>query len=248
MKYLPLADEKKTISLNFTKEEKDRIKKFMEKYAERKTTAYFEEKRWLVDGCVVTLYTSGKLVVQGNKCREVSKKILAELLPEKDFVLGIDEAGRGESFGAFVISAVLADNNKMRELRDSKKISLAKIDEKAKAAQKNALATLVLSCSPEFIDTIRKKGSTLNELQRRFLLLAPKLFEGLGIDFVTKADGGPIEGVNNVEFLIKGDDLCATIGAASIIAKAFREAFPNKEKRKTWSSNSETSIVSGPKN
>ncbi|MEM4598891.1 MAG: DUF3378 domain-containing protein [Candidatus Diapherotrites archaeon] len=236
MRSLQPEKEKKTVALNFTDSEKNAIKAFFSKYPEKPTTAYFEEKRWLVNNCTVTLYTSGKLVVQGNNCENISKMLLKELLPKQELVLGIDETGRGEKTGAFIICGVLADNSKMRELRDSKKLDLSKIDEKAKIAQKNSMATVVLTCSPEFIDLVRKNGYTLNELQKRFLNMAPQLFTGLGFEFSTKADGGLINGVNNVEFIIKGDDLCATIGAASIIAKSIRENFPNKSERKTWNS------------
>ncbi|MCX8190017.1 MAG: DUF3378 domain-containing protein [Candidatus Diapherotrites archaeon] len=235
MRYLQPEKDKKTITLNFTEAEKGLIRNFLSRYPEKPTTAYFEEKRWQVNGCTVTLYTSGKLVVQGNGCSKVSDMLVKSLLPKQELIFGIDETGRGEKVGAFVICGVLADNNKMRELRDSKKLELSKIDEKAKVAQKNSMATLVLICSPDFVDLVRKNGSTLNELQRRFLILAPQFFKNLGFEFSTKADGGPIDGVTDVEFIIKGDDICATIGAASIIAKSVRDNFPNKAERKTWS-------------
>ena len=229
---------KKSVVLNFTEQEKEGIKEALKSATERPVTAYFEEKRWSVDGCTVTLYKSGKLVVQGNNCEALAKKLLGKLITKEDIVLGIDEAGRGERTGVFTIAAVLADNNKMRELRDSKKIDPKRFEEKAKIVEENCLANVVVSFSPEFIDIVRKAGLTVNELQKRFILLAPKLFENKAINFKTKVDGAPIGDVENVEFIIHGDDLCATISAASILAKLAREKSPNKRIRKTWKTKS----------
>lgn len=227
-------NSKSSVVLNFTEQEKDAIKAALKEFPERATTAYFEERRWFVNGCTVTLYKSGKLVVQGNNCESVAKMLLGRVIKKEDFVLGIDEAGRGERTGVFTIAAVLADNNRMRELRDSKKIDLKKLEEKAKIVQENSLASAIVVFSPEFVDIARKSGLTMNELQKRFISLVPKLFETNAIDFKIKVDGGPIDGVEEAEFIIHGDDLCATIGAASILAKLAREKSPNKAARKTW--------------
>jgi ribonuclease HII len=147
---------------------------------------------------------------------------------------GIDETGRGELTGVFTIAAVLADKNKLRELRDSKKIK--KLEEKRLLVEQNCLASLTAAFTPEFIDLARKSGISMNELQRRFIVLAPKLFEVPALEFKVKVDGSPIKGADNAEFIVGGDDKCPVIASASVLAKLTRDNFANKRKRKTWKS------------
>ncbi len=221
------------VTLNFSEEEKEKIIEALSKFPEKKVSAPFEEKRWLINSCTVTLYKTGKLVVQGNNCEKVARAIMKELAFEGELILGIDEAGRSEPFGCFTIAAVLADKNKLRELRDSKKIK--NIGERVKIVTKNSLASVVVSFSPEFLDEARKAGLTLNELERRFIILAPKLFELPNRRFKTRVDGAKLKGCD-AEFIIGGDDLCPVIGAASVLAKFSRESSTNKNRRKTWRS------------
>ena len=223
----------KPVVLNFSQEEKGRIIKVLSSHQEKKVAASFEEKRWLINGCTVTLYKTGKLVVQGKRCKKVADEILKKLLSKEELILGIDEAGRGERFGNFTIAAVLADKNKMRELRDSKKIK--KLEEKAKIVEENSLANVIVSFSPEFIDEVRRAGLTMNELQRRFINIAPELFKIPGKSFKVRVDGSPLKGCN-AEFIVGGDDKCPVIGAASVLAKSARKKSPNKNRRKTWKS------------
>lgn len=219
--------------LNFSQEEKDKIIKELSSNPEKKVSASFEEKRWLIDGCTVTLYKTGKLVIQGRQCRKVADEILKKMLSREELILGIDEAGRGEHFGNFTIAAVLADKNRMRELRDSKKIK--RLEEKLKIVEENSLASVVVSFSPEFIDEARRAGITMNELQKRFIDFAPKLFKITGKSFKIHVDGSPIKGCN-AEFIVHGDDKCPVIGAASVLAKSARDKSQNKKIRKTWKS------------
>jgi len=233
VRLLPNERHQKAVVLNFSPSEKSLVKNALKGFSEKKVNALFEEKRWLVDGCTVTLYNTGKLVVQGNACKNVAKLILSRLLLKEELVLGIDEAGRGESTGIFSIAAVLADKNRLRELRDSKKVK--RIEEKAKIVKKNSMASVVASFSPEFIDMARKSGITMNELQKRFIALAPKLLELPACRFEVKVDGAPLKGAK-ATFIVGGDDKCPVIGAASVLAKFARESSPNRERRKTWKS------------
>ncbi|RLG70115.1 MAG: hypothetical protein DRO07_00965 [Candidatus Iainarchaeum archaeon] len=223
----------KPVVLNFSQEEKGKIIKVLSQYSKKKVSAPFEEKRWLIAGCTVTLYKTGKLVVQGKQCKKVANEILKKMLSKEELILGIDEAGRGEHFGNFTIAAVLADKNKMRELRDSKKIK--KLEEKTKIVEENSLASVTVSFSPEFIDEARRAGLTMNELQKRFINIAPELFKIPGKTFKVRVDGSPLKGCD-AEFIVGGDDKCPVIGAASVLAKSAREKSPNKNQRKTWKS------------
>ncbi|MCD6478605.1 MAG: hypothetical protein J7L44_01830 [Candidatus Diapherotrites archaeon] len=224
--------EQKAVVLNFSREEKCAVKKALADFPEKDVRAPFEEKRWLIDKCTVTLYKTGKLVIQGKGCENIAKSILKKLLLKEELVLGIDEAGRGEPTGAFTISAVLADKNRLRELRDSKKTK--KLEEKRVLVEQNCLASLTAIFSPEFIDVARKSGITMNELQRRFIVLAPMLFKIPALKFKVKVDGARIKGAGNAEFVVGGDDKCPVIASASVLAKLAREDFANKRKRRTW--------------
>jgi len=132
---------------------------------------------------------------------------------------------------SLVIAGVLGDKNKLRELRDSKKTT--RINEKKAIVSRNALAIATVSFSPAFIDSARKKGISLNELQA-------KAFKAINFALNPKSewpaivDGMPLRGCNGFRFVIKGDDLEPVVGAASIIAKSLREESENKKKRTTW--------------
>lgn len=220
-----------TITLNFGVGEKKAIKKLFSEFELLSTKTKFEEARWRSWGCTVTLYSTGKLVIQGAKEQYVKRFILGEIAGEKEIELGMDEAGRGENFGALVIAGVLGDKNRLRELRDSKKTSNLK--KKKKIVSMNALAIASVIFSPEFVDSARKRGISLNELQA-------KAFKAINFalnpesKFPVLVDGMPLRGCNGFKFLVKGDDLEPVIGAASIIAKSLREESENKGKRFTW--------------
>ncbi len=220
-----------SVTLNFGAHEKSEIKKVMAGFDGLETKTDFEEMRWKARNCVVTLYSSGKLVIQGLQCKKVKEFILSELGLPRELQLGIDETGRGERSGPLVIAGVLGDKNKLRELRDSKKT--ANIGQKREIASKNALAIATVEFSPEFIDHSRKKGVTVDELQAKAarainLALNPKS------EWPVLVDGKALKGCNGFKFVVKGDDIEPVIGAASVIAKNARENSANKEKRQTW--------------
>jgi len=98
------------------------------------------------DGVHVSLYQSGKCVVQGRKAEEwvlytLEPRILKKaelgyeevLHPEKFSPhAGVDESGKGDYFGPLVIAAVYLDSSQMRRLldegiRDSKKVSSGRL-------------------------------------------------------------------------------------------------------------------------
>ncbi len=223
------------VSLNFSKEDKPGIKSALGEFRAIATKTDFEEERWLVNGCTVTLYSTGKLVIQGKGEESIKHFIMDRLGLKEELLLGIDEAGRGESTGSMTVSLVLGDKNRLRELRDSKKVS--DLDKKESIVTKNALATATFSFSSRYIDFVRKKGVTLNELQRRVIEHAPRVFLFEGEKLKLKVDGRRLRGApKEVEFVVKGDDLDPVIGAASVLAKVAREKSGDKGKRETWNS------------
>jgi len=218
--------------LNFSQNEKKEIRKILEKYEKQETKTSFEELRVKTKDATATLYSSGKLVIQGKNSEEVKENILREMNITEETLVGIDETGRGEKNGSFVISAVLGERNKLRFCRDSKKTT--DIEEKATEIRKKALATVSFSVSAELIDTLRRKGITMNKIQATAFDCEADFFNALIPEARIIADGKKIETKNKkIEFLIKGDDKEPVIGAASIIAKSEREK-SEKEIRKTW--------------
>jgi len=219
--------------LNFSRKEKEKLLPLLGRFLRRETKTEFEELRCSVGESTVTLYTSGKLSVQGSDCESVKEMILKEMALEKEMVLGIDETGRGENTGAFVIAGVLADSSRMRELRDSKKTS--NHEEKRKIVDENALAWASVSFSPEGIEEFRKNGINLNEMESRAINCMHDFFTSLDKKTKVVADGAPLKGAKQgVNFIVGGDDKNPVVGAASVVAKTERERSSNKAKRSNW--------------
>ena len=218
--------------LNFSKEEKNEILKFLQTFPKEETKTSFEEFRCKIGKSTVTLYTSGKLLLQGDDCEKARDLVLENVEVENELVLGIDETGRGEDFGPFVIVAVLARPNAMRELRDSKKVK--NLDEKAKLVEKNAEGIGVFSVSSEELVEFREKGMNLNAIEAKAINELCDFFKNTGKVKII-VDGSPLKGCKErIEFLVKGDDLNPVVGAASIVAKSVRDASEDRGKRKGW--------------
>jgi ribonuclease HII len=178
------------------------------------------------------VYSSGKILIQGINVHLISRELLQKLNLSEEIVLGIDESGRGEDFGMFTVAAVLGDKNKLRGLRDSKKIKNIKM--KKGVVTKNALAYAVVAFSPEFVDECRMKGLTMDELQCKAVKSFSDLFN-FKKDLKIAVDGKPLNYCPaNAEYVIKGDDINPAIGAASVLAKFAREQSKNRSKRLSW--------------
>ncbi len=218
--------------LNFSLEEKGKVLSFLRQFPAVPTKTGFEQFRCRIGESTVTLYSSGKLLVQGKDCSAVKERILRAVQLESELVIGIDESGRGEPFGSLVVAAVLADSSKMRELRDSKKVR--NLQEKRQLVEKNAIAIETVAVSAAEIDELRAGGVNLDEIEARAInalveKLAPK---GKGARVLV--DGKRLKGVKaGIGFIVKGDDRNAVIGAASVIAKSERER-NGKGRRSSW--------------
>lgn len=131
-------------------------------------------------GVSCTLYTSGKLTVQGKDMEEfitfyLEPEILQSVAysyPETQVDLtphiGIDESGKGDFFGPLCIAGVQADEAKIKELlslgvRDSKRISdsvVRKLSAKIKAAFPHAIVFI----SPKKYNELYASFHNLNRL------------------------------------------------------------------------------------
>jgi len=131
-------------------------------------------------GVSCTLYTSGKLTVQGKEKEEFIKfylepEILGNLsysYPEAQVDLtsriGIDEAGKGDFFGPLCIAGVQADEKHIKDLlswgvKDSKKINDPQILKLSKQIRQN-LPYSVVMISPQKYNELYEKFRNLNEL------------------------------------------------------------------------------------
>lgn len=219
--------------LNFGKADVKGLRNILSAMEELPVTADSMEMRAKTPGAAVTLYKSGKIVVQGINPEIVAERILREMGKKPEILLGIDETGRGELTGPMVVAAVLGDSNKLRELRDSKKTS--KINEKEKIVTKNSLSQVVVALNAEMIDILRSNGKTLNEIEAVIVDKISEMFSGLELDVKVKVDGSALATKNKkIEFIVKGDDAEPVIGAASVLAKNYRNNSFDSKERKTW--------------
>ena len=135
------------------------------------------------EGVRVTLYASGKLLLQGKRAHEVLGEIAAFGLVEapgvvrkpspgeekrSEALIGSDEAGKGDFFGPLVVAAVFVDATtrpRLRALgvRDSKTLSAQQIDRLAAEIERLAPHE-VISIGPERYNEMYAKIQNLNHL------------------------------------------------------------------------------------
>lgn len=142
-------------------------------------------------------------------------------LAEKGFkyICGVDEVGRGPLAGPVVCAAVIMPFDDLIEgVDDSKKLTAKKREALAKFIRERAVAYAICRVEPQIIDEI-------NILQATRLCMKNAV-ESLAIkpDFVLTDGNMTLDIGCGQESIIKGDALSYSIGAASIIAKVYRDA------------------------
>ena len=138
------------------------------------------------------------------------------------YIAGVDEVGRGPLAGPVVCASVIMDlSNIVEGVTDSKKLSEKKREALYDKIIENAIAYSIQEVSPEVIDEINilqatKKCMTdaVNSLKVKPEVL---LVDAVKLDVDCKT-----------EAIIKGDLLSYTIGAASILAKVYRDRLMKK--------------------
>jgi len=133
---------------------------------------------------------------------------------------GVDEAGRGPLAGPVCAAAVvLPEGLVIPGLNDSKKLTAKKREELYDVICEAALSFAVAFATVEEIEALNIKGATYLAMDRAIAELdpAPKLALVDGNDKNALA----IPAVK----VVKGDGLCASIAAASVLAKVTRDRF-----------------------
>ncbi len=133
------------------------------------------------------------------------------------YIAGVDEVGRGPLAGPVVCASVIMDLSDIIEgVTDSKKVSEKKREALYDIIKEKAIAYCISEISPEEIDEINILNAT-----KKCMINAIK---GLSV----KPDAVLVDAVNldidiKTEPIIKGDLKSYTIGAASILAKVYRD-------------------------
>jgi ribonuclease HII len=134
-------------------------------------------------------------------------------------VAGVDEVGVGPLAGPVVAAAVvLPDSVALPGLDDSKRLDVRARERLASAIHAQALAVSIAAVEPEEIDRLNVFRAALRAMQRAV--------EGLALrpDHVL-VDARTIPGIGAAQTaIVHGDALDASIAAASIVAKVYRDA------------------------
>ena len=154
-----------------------------------------------------------------DKTREKVEFDRALLKDGEIYVVGVDEVGRGPLAGPVVCCAVVMplDDEKIIEgINDSKKLSEKKRILLDEAIKNTAIDYCICEVSPQEIDEI-------NILQATKLCMK-KCIEGLKVKpHLALIDAVDIHTECRKESVVKGDFKSYTIGAASIVAKVYRD-------------------------
>jgi ribonuclease HII len=140
------------------------------------------------------------------------------------FVAGVDEVGRGCLAGAVVAAAVILDLSKPLPagLNDSKKISATRRGQLDEEIRATALAFAVGQVEADEIDRINILQATKKAMRLAIEKLAP------AADFLL-VDALELREIRLPQkAIIHGDAISASIAAASIIAKTYRDDLMQK--------------------
>ena len=153
---------------------------------------------------------------------QVDKLRYERALQEKGyaFIAGVDEVGRGPLAGPVVCAAVIMplDADKIIEgVDDSKKLSAKKREMLAEKIKETALYYTIIEVDEKRIDEINILEATKEGMKKALLALeqAP--------DFVLTDGNMTLDIPFKQTSIVSGDALSYSIGAASILAKVYRD-------------------------
>lgn len=135
-------------------------------------------------------------------------------------LVGLDEVGRGPLAGPLAVGAVVLPRHPhIARLNDSKQVAPAVREEVARQVKETAVAWAVAYVEPAEIDAAGMTAS-LRKAFRSALAAVEERVPGIGLVLV---DGNPLGIDSRERNVVKGDGKCASIAAASIVAKVERD-------------------------
>ena len=167
-----------SVFANVKKEDVEKLKG----YTKLEPKTIYEELRLEKNGATLILYTSKKLLVQGNKdaldkiSKQLAKVGIGDYVPVKKFkketgtIIGSDETLKGDTFGGLVVAAVKADKkirDKLAELGvvDSKVLDDKEIGVIADKIKKIVTCKIV-SLLPEEYNALNKEHNVTEILNK----------------------------------------------------------------------------------
>ena len=131
---------------------------------------------------------------------------------------GVDEAGRGPLAGPVVVAAViLPASYQLESLDDSKRLTALKRERLAPQIESQAISFAVEFVEVDEIDRVNILQATMNGMQRAVENLKPAPHRAL-------IDGNRAPPLTcEVRTVVGGDALIASISAASVLAKVYRD-------------------------
>ncbi len=156
--------------------------------------------------------------------RTMKEHHLRNCLEEGRLEAGCDEAGRGPLAGPVFAAAVILPEDFLHPLlNDSKQMSEKAREKLRPIIEKEAVAWAVESVSAEEIDRINILSASIAGMQRAVLKLTVKP------DFLL-IDGNRFKPLGGIPYrtIVHGDATFASIAAASVLAKTYRDDFMRK--------------------
>lgn len=163
-----------------------------------------------------------------KKPYDFDSKLFRERALEKNgakYIAGADEVGRGPLAGPVVCAAVimpLSPELLIEGVDDSKKLSAKRREQLSELIKERALAYAITEISNEEIDEINILQATRKGMREALLALK------IAPDAVLTDGNMTLDIPFPQQSVVHGDALSYSIGAASIIAKVYRDALMDK--------------------
>lgn len=136
-----------------------------------------------------------------------------------NYIVGLDEAGRGPMAGPLVVGAVVLDKNKQIEgLNDSKQLS-----KKKRESLYEEIIEKAISYRVEFIFEEELDKLNIYQASKQGMIRAYNNID-VEVDYLL-SDAIDLNQDVKSEAIIKGDSISASIAAASILAKVSRDRY-----------------------
>ncbi|MDA0736412.1 MAG: ribonuclease HII [Bacteroidetes bacterium] len=133
-------------------------------------------------------------------------------------IMGLDEVGRGCLAGPVVAAGVILDpNNPIEGIQDSKKLSLSERLRLSKEIKKKALYYTIQEGDLAMIDRLNILWASLETMN------SCATSTGANPDYLLVDGNRYVPTLLAHQCIVKGDSKSASIGAASIIAKVYRD-------------------------